>query len=1028
MKFKTGSILKILFISLSLLWGGQSLSAAGPLTVKGVVYDQDNYPLAGASVLIDGTSIGTMADENGEFTISVEKGQVLIVSFIGFTDSRVTVTDQTQYFINLQPDTNILEEIVVVGYDTQKKVNLTGAVSSISTEQFNNKPIVQSSTALQGIAAGVTVTTGGGEPGADGGSIRIRGLGTFGQSSASPLVLIDGVEGDMNSLDPTTIDKISVLKDAASSAIYGSRAANGVVLITTKRGKEGHSAVTYRGYVGWQTPTMMPENVSAEEYMILSNEALMTDGSKPLYSKEYIENYRMNHWLDPDTYPMIDWQDRLITENGFTHSHAVTMTASSDKVKTMASFSYFDQNAIIKYTDFQRYNFRNNMDVKLHDKLTLRMDISVSYGMKSSLSSQGNVFTFANARDPLMRAEWSDGSYAPFTGGTLNILPVIEKGAGGNVKKGNLKLNGSLSLTYKPVEWLTLEGKFAPRFEWNTNHTFTDFIEYHDNAYGTVSNSTNVEHNSIYEGRSRFFYGNYQFTAAFSKSFNRTHDLKVLLGVSRETMDGQTLSARRYDLQYPQFESINAGADNELKENGGARNQWALQSFFGRVNYNYKERYLLEANIRFDGSSRFAEGHRWGIFPSFSAAWRMTEEPFMADIKNTLTELKLRASYGTLGNQNIGGDYYPTFTMLTISSISANGIIYPMVGLNGLANPDITWETSEMYDIGVDAVLWNKFNVTADFYYKTTYDILMKLDIPLTVGLNAPFQNAGKVRNIGWELALGYNDSVGDFSYGINANLSDVYNEILDMKGTSGGGGVVRNQEGSPVNSLYGLKCLGMVRTQDQADALGRIGYKQYNTIVKPGDLLYADLSGPEGKPDGIIDDNDKTIIGSTIPRYTYGLTLNFGWKGLGLSAQLQGVGKADAYIDGYYTQPGVKGGTYRKEHLDRWTPDTPDGKFPRMSNKNTNNLQNSSFWMSDASYLRLKNLQLSYALPQNVVKKIKLKGLMFFANATNLFTLTDFYDGYDPESVYSSGDSISTGASGYPLVSTYTLGLEVKF
>ena len=248
------------------------------------------------------------------------------------------------------------------------------------------------------------------------------------------------------------------------------------------------------------------------------------------------------------------------------------------------------------------------------------------------------------------------------------------------------------------------------------------------------------------------------------------------------------------------------------------------------------------------------------------------------------------------------------------------------------------------------------------------------------------------------------------------------------MKGTSGGGGVVRNQEGSPVNSLYGLKCLGMVRTQDQADALGRIGYKQYNSIVKPGDLLYADLSGPEGKPDGIIDDNDKTIIGSTIPRYTYGLTLNFGWKGLGLSAQFQGVGKADAYIDGYYTQPGVKGGTYRKEHLDRWTPDTPDGKFPRMSNKNTNNLQNSSFWMSDASYLRLKNLQLSYALPQNVVKKIKLKGLMFFANATNLFTLTDFYDGYDPESVYSSGDSISTGASGYPLVSTYTLGLEVKF
>jgi TonB-dependent SusC/RagA subfamily outer membrane receptor len=283
---------------LSFCLGGNGLYAANPVIVKGVVYDQENFPLAGAAVLVQGTSDGTIADEKGEFSISVQKGQTLIVSFIGFQDKFVEVTDQLTYFITLSEDANILEEIVVVGYDTQKKVNLTGSVSSVSTEQLNNRPIVQSSTALQGIAAGVTVTTGGGEPGADGGSIRIRGLGTFGQSSASPLVLIDGVEGDMNSLDPTTIDKISVLKDAASSAIYGSRAANGVVLITTKRGKEGHSAVTYRGYVGWQTPTMMPENVSAEEYMTLSNEALMTDGSKPLYSKEYIENYESTSEYD----------------------------------------------------------------------------------------------------------------------------------------------------------------------------------------------------------------------------------------------------------------------------------------------------------------------------------------------------------------------------------------------------------------------------------------------------------------------------------------------------------------------------------------------------------------------------------------------------------------------------------------------------------------------------------------------------------------------------------------------------------
>lgn len=1034
MKSNTNAVMKLLVLALLsavLSWGGR-LSAANPLLIKGTVSDQDNYPLAGAAIYIQGTSVGTMADEKGEFSISAEKGQVLIVSFIGFQDKAVNVTDQLTYFINLDPDTNFLEETVIVGYDTQKKVNLTGSVTSVSTEQFKNRPIVQASTALQGIAPGVTVTTGGGEPGADSGSIRIRGLGTFGSSSASPLVLIDGVEGDMNALDPTTIDKISVLKDAASSAIYGSRAANGVILITTKRGKEGHSSVTYRGYVGWQNPTVMPENVTPEEYMVLKNETLVNDGSSELYSQAYIDNYRKNNWLDPDNYPMIDWQKRLITGNGFTHNHAVTMTASTDKIKTMTSFSYLKQNGIIKYTDFQRYNFRNNMDVKLHEKLTLRLDIAGSYGIKNMLTEQGSVFTFANARDPLMLAQWSDGNYAAFTGGSLNILPVIENGEGGRKTQGNLKLNASASLTYKPWEWLTIEGKVAPRFHWNTNHTFTDYITYYSDPYGTVSNATNVEHNNLYEGRSRFFYGNYQFTATFGKKFAGAHDLRVLLGASRETMDSSTLSARRYDYAYPDYETINAGADNELKENGGAREQLALQSYFGRINYNYKERYLLEANVRFDGSSRFAKGNRWGIFPSFSAAWRVTEEPFMLNIKNTLTELKVRASYGTLGNQSIGG-YYPTAQTLTISSFSGNDKIWPLVALNTLANRDITWETSEMYDIGIDAVLWNKFSVTADWYYKTTYGILMTLDIPATIGLSAPYQNAGEVKNVGWELGIGYHDSWGDFSYGVDANLSDVVNEITDMKGTSSGS-FVRNQEGSSVNSFYGYECLGIARTQEAADKVNA-ECPQFGQTIQPGDLMYKDQitvdtdgDGTADAADGKIDEDDKTIIGSSIPRYTYGLTLNFGWKGLNLSAQFQGVGKADAYISGYYTQPNVQGGTYRKEHLDRWTPETPDARFPRMSATTTQNIQNSSFWMADASYLRLKNLQLSYALPQSIVKKMKIKGLMFFANATNIFTLTNYYEGYDPESVYSSADSITTGAGNYPLVSTYTFGLEIKF
>lgn len=994
--------------------------------IKGTIIDPENVPLTGATILVEGTQVGTVADMDGNFIISAKKGQSLLVSYIGFKTKKVLVTTSSFYSITLESD-NLLDEVIVVGYGTQKKVNLTGAVASVSTEQFANRPIVAASTLLQGAATGVTVTTGGGAPGADVGTIRIRGIGTFGGSNASPLVLIDGVEGTLDAVDASQIDKISVLKDAASSAIYGSRAANGVVLITTKRGSKGHSSVSYRTYVGWQSPTTLPDLVSPEEYMILNREATENDEQTSIYTDDYIKYYRMNNYLDPDAYPITDWRDKLLTGSGFMHNHNVVLSASSDKIKVMTSFGYLDQQAIIKHTGYTRYNVRNNMDVELNKKLNFRFDISASYGLRDQLPLQNNIFNVMNSKDPLILSQWSSGDYAALTGGSVNVIPMIEQGVGGNVKKKTLNLNGSAALTWKPWEWLKLEGVISPRFVMKKNHTFQDKVKYYSDAEGTVSTASNVAYNSLTEDEEKTFYGNYQFTAAFQKSLNTDHKLGILLGASRETFDMETLSAYRRDFAYPQYEVIGAGADNETKSNDGGRYQWILQSYFGRINYNYKERYLFEANVRFDGSSRFAKGNRWGVFPSFSGAWRVTEEPFIMDkVKNVLSELKIRASYGQLGNQNIGSSYYPTVQNLTVSSISANNIIYPIVALNSLANPDITWETSEMYDIGVDATLWNKFTITADWYYKTTRDILMRLDIPSTIGLNAPYQNAGVVRNIGWEIGLGYSTTWRDFSFGVEANLSDVYNKITDMKGTKGGSGFIRNQEGSAINSIFGLKCLGIARTQDDADYVNA-KTPQYGQITHPGDLVYEDYNG-----DGKVDDDDKQIIGSTIPRYTYGITLNFGWKGLNLSAQIQGVGKADSYISGEYTQPCVQGGTFRKEHLNRWTPENPGGKFPRLSMSNELNRKASSFWMTNAAYCRLKNIQLSYTLSQKIVEKIGLKSLMFFANGTNLLTLTDFYQGYDPEIAYDQNatDGVSLGAVGnrYPLVKTVTVGFEVKF
>jgi TonB-linked SusC/RagA family outer membrane protein len=1000
------------------------LISAGAQTgrITGTISDPDGNPLPGATITVDGTQYGTVADNNGQFSLSASAGRTITVALFGYRDRSENVGNRTDLVITLEPDEIMLDNVVVVGYDTQKKVNLTGSVSSISTQEFSRRPITQLSTALQGVAPGVTVTTAGGAPGADGGNIQIRGIGSFGGSDSSPFVLIDGVEGDLNSVDASQIDRVSVLKDAASAAIYGSRAANGVILITTKRANQGKFTVTYRGYAGWQVPVVYPSVVGPEDYMTLSRRASENDGAVSLYTDEYIANYRKNNFLDPDAFPIVDWQKRLMTGNGFTHNHSLNLSAGGERIRVMTSLGYVDQNGIINDARFQSYNLRNNMDIKMNKRLNFRLDLSGTYSRRETNPYQSNIFGFMNSKDPLMLAQWSDGSYAPFTGGTVNPLPMIEQGIGGNNirQRGNIQV--SAALEYKPLDWLTFEVKAAPQITAVKTHRFVDLVEYHSDPYGTVSSIRNEEFNSLDESVTAALNGYYHATAAASQQFGG-HSFKLLLGASYEDYDYYSLGAYRQQFAYPDYEVISAGGDNEFKDNSGSRTQMALASFFGRLNYNYKERYLFEANLRYDGSSRFIRKNRWSVFPSFSAAWRVTEETFMEPVRRVLSEFKFRVSYGTLGNQNINS-YYPTSQLLTISSISANNNIHPIVAQNSLANEDITWETTYMSNFGLDATLWNKLTITADYYRKKTDGILMQLDIPSTIGLGAPYQNAGVVTNNGWEVAVGYNDRWGDFTFGVQANLSDVINNIVDMKGTYGTSGVIRNQEGSSINSLYLLKSLGIVQTQEQADWINT-NCPQYSQTTRPGDLIYEDFN-----KDDKIDDSDRHIVGSLIPRYTYGLSLNLGWKGINVSAQFQGVGKANAYISGGYTQPCVSGGTFQKVHLDNWTPENTGATYPRLSYTSDLNKKLSTFWMADAAYCRLKNLQVSYTFPSKIVQKLKLQGLMVYVNGTNLFTISNYYDGYDPETAYQGGSQgATTGSIGnnYPLVSTYTFGVEIK-
>ena len=992
--------------------------------VEGVVSDSSGEPLTGVAVVVEGTNNYALTGTRGEYAIEgVRDDDTLKFSYIGFDDERIAVAGRTRIDAAMRESASTrVDDVVVIGYGTTRKRDLIGAVEQIKGKELLDRPNPNVVRSLQGQVPGLTLQFTDGKP-SHGATLRIRGIASSIGSGGSSLVLIDGVEGDLNSVDASQIDQVSVLKDAASAAIYGSRAANGVILVTTKRADKGKFTLTYRGYVGWQKPVVYPDVVGPEEYMTLSRRASENDGAVSLYTDEYIANYRKNNYLDPDAFPIIDWQDRLMTGNGFTHNHAVSMSAGNDRIRVMTSFGSLDQNGIIRNASYERYNLRNNMDVKMSERLNFRLDISGTYARRETNPYQSNIFGFMNSKDPLMLAQWSDGSYAAFTGGTVNPLPMIELGVGGNNIRQNGVLKASAVLEYKPVDWLTVELKATPQLTAVKTHSFRDLVEYHSDPYGTVSKTSNVEFNSLNESTSAAYNGYYHATLSAGHSFG-DHTLKALVGVSYENYDYYTLGAYRQEFAYPDYEVIDAGGNNEFKDNSGSRTQMALSSFFGRLNYNYKERYLFEANLRYDGSSRFVKRNRWGLFPSFSAAWRLTEEPFMAAARKTLSEFKFRASYGTLGNQNINS-YYPASQLLTISSISAGGKVHPIVAQNSLANQEITWETTYMTDFGIDATLWNRLTITADYYHKKTDGILMQLDIPSTIGLGAPYQNAGVVTNDGWEVAIGYNNHWGDFSFGVQANLSDVVNEIVDMKGTYGTSGVIRNQEGSSINSLYLLRCLGVVQTQEQADWMNA-NCPQYGQVTHPGDLVYEDYNH-----DGKISDEDKQIVGSLIPRYTYGLTLDFGWKGFNISAQFQGVGKADAYISGGFTQPCVSGGTFQRGHLDNWTPENPDARYPRLSYTSDLNKKVSTFWMADASYCRLKNLQVSYRFPKHIVKTLRLQGLMVYANATNLFTISNYYDGYDPETAYQGGSQgATTGSIGnnYPLVSTYTFGVELKF
>lgn len=913
-----------------------------------------------------------------------------------------------------------IEEVVVVGYGTQKKSIITGSVSVVKGSTAEGQPVLSAGNALQGLAPGVTVTTQTGAPGGDAGNIRIRGINSFGGSDSNPLIIIDGVAGNINDVDVNMIESISILKDAASAAIYGSRAAGGVILVTTKRAKGNKLTAQYRMYTGWQMATAIPKVTDGLTYMKVFNDASMNDNGTKIYSDDAINAFKNAYDKNPSNY---DWQKAILQGSGFLQDHYFSLSAMSGIISISPSFGYSKQEGIIKNTDFTRFTFRNNMDITPNDQWNIRLDMSFVNKDRKQIADEGTVWNYLG-RMPTNIPIYYGNNYSD---GWVKINPVGFIENGGNRKQNNLEFIGNVNISYKPTDWLILKGLFAPRYLTTNIHLFRKSVPtYYED--GTEAGSANT-FTELTESARRQFYGTYQFQADAKKEFGK-HSFELLAGASRETYNEKILSGYRRDFLYDNYEVLDAGADNETKDNGGAEYEWLLVSAFGRFNYNYDQKYLFEANVRYDGTSRFIGKNRWAVFPSFSAGWVVSRENFFEGLKGTISQLKLRGSWGKLGNQNISSSYYPFSEPLTLGSTSMNGIVYQTIQQLIMSNPDLKWEETTMSGVGVDLSLWKKLDLTFDVYNKKTDGILLRLNTSQLTGLQAPIQNAATVSNKGWEIGAQYNEKWGDFKMNIGFNLSDVKNEILDMKGQSSGT-ILRQQVGSSVNSIYGFIADGLYQNQAEIAA----GPTQFGTL-KPGDMRYKDIAGAfdaNGNPigDGKITDADRTIIGSTVPRYTYGFNMDFSYKGFRLSALIQGVGKVDGYLDSHYVIPAVNSSAVKPWQLDYWTPENPNAQFPRVSLTSTNNTQNSTMWMRSAAYMRLKNLQIGYELPKSFIDNTFLQSVYIYMNGQNLLTFTKFYEGYDPEINYNAGSSDGVALGGgnyYPQVKTYSFGIDVKF
>lgn len=998
--------------------------------ITGVVKDQNGEPIIGANVSVKGITMGTITDIDGHFMLEVPEDGIILVSYIGYVPQEVKVGNRTQLNIFLQEDLQALEEIVVVGYGTQKKVNLTGAVTAVSGEEMTKRPVANATTMLQGQVPGLRVVQGSGQPGDEGVSLKVRGVGTFSGSGASPLVLINGIPGDMAYLDPSMIESVSVLKDAASAAIYGARAANGVIMVTTKQGgdSDGKVSIGYHGNFASHTPSKMFDLITdSPEYMRLFNIAKTNSGINGLYPESEIEKYKNAN--GDEHYPSFDWLDYMFN-SAFVQNHNLSLAGTANKTTYNVALNYVNQNGTLKTFNYKKYNLTLDLTTQATKWMKVGMYANLMKGDRKyngyspsdallSTMSQAPTYTPWMPDDGTGVRRWAHKAYT-FETNNKSMPVVVDEDLNrhvNNITDINAQLWLEINLT-KGLTWYS-KGAIRQNNE-RAENWYGGTIPMYNFHTGDLSNTQGESGLDVKEYRTLYTnlytYLKYDFTTP-----NRAHNFSAMAGYSQETNLYQTLGAFRRDFSFD-LPVIDAGTGAPNWSNEGKKEEWALMSGFFRLNYNFKERYLFEANARYDGSSRLSPDGRWGLFPSFSAAWRLTEEEFMKELNlSWLSNAKVRASWGKLGNQEIGLYPYQAMINKVTSYTFDKSNISSAYFQTAYVNRNIKWEETAIADVGVDIQLFNRLNVTFDWYRKETDGILRKSQISGLLGMSAPTINNGTMQDKGIELAVNWQDIVksGTFeglNYTVGVYFDRSRNKLVNF-GTTEKDGYKMREEGLPYDSYYMLDCIGVFATEEDI----KNAPIQFNDDTQPGDLQYRDVNN-----DGVIDNDDRVVIDGKYPGFEYGFNASASWKGFDLSLLMQGVGNKKFFINGWGVQPFYQGSAPTKEYVENmWTKENPyNAEHPRLYFEDmggTKNMRANTYFLQNASYLRLKNLTIGYTLPRELTRKFAIQRLRLYFSGDNLLTFTKFR-GLDPER---KDDGV---ASEYPQNKICSVGINIDF